>query len=169
MTVTVHSVPATPVITLLSDHLVSSVTSGNQWYGSNGSIEGATGQNFYPTYTDNYFVLVSNQYGCESDQSNTIYFIYTSIGEQHDKSVKIYPNPVKDHLVVEYKLSDETKVSIRLYDKLGQLVTVLLPEVRQGADFYHLEFSLPEVGSGIFMINVESDLFIVTRKLIISR
>ena len=67
-----------------------------------------------------------------ANQSNTIYFIYTSIG---DKSVKIYPNPVKDHLVVEYKLSDETKVSIRLYDKLGQLVTVLLPDVRQGRIF----------------------------------
>ncbi len=168
-TVTVHPVPATPVITLETNHLVSSATSGNQWYGSNGAIAGATGQNFYPTTTDSYYTIVSNEFGCESEQSNTLYFVYTAISEQQDQTVSIYPNPVKDHLMVEYNLQSEAKVSIKLYDKLGRQAAIIAPETLQHAGFYQLDFSMPDLRTGIYMIRIESSLFCVTKKLLLTK
>jgi len=39
-----------------------------------------------------------------------------------DLSVRIYPNPAKDNLVVEYQMTDKKEVDISLHSVLGQKV-----------------------------------------------
>ncbi len=168
ITLTVHPVPETPEITLEDDHLVSSAGSGNQWYDSNGIISGATGQTYYPAITDHYYVIVSNEFGCSSDQSNVIYFIYTGLNENIANHFNIYPNPFIDHFTVEFNLPVESDVSICLYNKLGQKAEILLEETKQNPGFYQLEFSRPELNQGIYFITINSSTFNVTRKLILA-
>ncbi len=126
VTITVHPVPETPTITQEDDHLVSSAGSGNQWHDSNGPIAGATGQTYYPTYTDDYYVVVSNEFGCSSDASNTIYFVYTLINKYESNKFNIYPNPFVSHFTIEYQLASNSKIIITLLNNVGQEVEVLL-------------------------------------------
>ncbi|MBE9491394.1 MAG: T9SS type A sorting domain-containing protein [Bacteroidetes bacterium] len=165
---TVHPVPETPEITLEDDHLVSSAGSGNQWYDSNGIISGATGQTYYPAATDHFYAIVSNEFGCSSDQSNVIYFIYTGLKENMDHRFNIYPNPFVDHFTVEFNLPAESDISICLYNKLGQKAEILYEGRKQNPGFYQLEFPRPELNQGIYFITINSSTFSVTRKLILA-
>ncbi|MDR0232853.1 MAG: T9SS type A sorting domain-containing protein [Dysgonamonadaceae bacterium] len=70
LTLTVHPVPATPLVTITGTHtLVSSSTAGNQWYDENGPVEGANAQSFTPEESGIYYVTVSNEF-CESAPSD---------------------------------------------------------------------------------------------------
>ncbi|MBE9491500.1 MAG: hypothetical protein IMY70_01330, partial [Bacteroidetes bacterium] len=75
VTVTVHPIPETPVVTQQGTMLISSAAFGNQWYNSNGIIPGATNQSYTPTVTDDYYVIVTSVFGCQSEQSNIYHFI----------------------------------------------------------------------------------------------
>jgi len=77
VTISVNPFPETPTISIDDNALVSDASVGNQWYGSNGPIAGATGQTFEPLATDDYYTIVTSEFGCESEQSNSIYFVYT--------------------------------------------------------------------------------------------
>lgn len=97
--VSIFPLPDTPEIEQQGDSLISSAEEGNQWYNSSGPIFGATGQVYYPPAEDLYYTIVTSDFGCISDTSNMINFLFTDIGENPDQlSLKIFPNPVKDEL-----------------------------------------------------------------------
>ena len=168
-TITVNPVPETPVINQEDDHLISTVATGNQWYGSNGAITGATGQTYYPTTTDYFYVIVNNEFGCSSEQSNVIYFLYTGIEAQFENSFNIYPNPVVNNLTVEYQLHTETPLSIILINKLGQEVAVLTNNSKQRPGFYQLDFNKPSLEPGLYFICIKTNSTTVTKKVVISK
>ena len=101
VTVTVFPVPETPIINQEDNYLYSSAAEGNQWYDSNGPVPGATGQVFYPEATDYYYTIVTNQYGCGSNQSNVIYFILTGAEERLQDLVSLYPNPTAGRIYIQ--------------------------------------------------------------------
>jgi hypothetical protein len=119
--VTVNELPETPVIEEVDDHLVSNSASGNQWYGSNGPINGATGQQFYPTSTDHYYVEVTNSNGCVSESSNVIYFVYTGVAVHDADLFNIYPNPANDQVHIQFK-NEPGKTTIYLKNMLNEVV-----------------------------------------------
>lgn len=125
VTVTVDEIPVAPVVTTASDHLVSSVASGNQWYGSQGLIAGATAQTFYPTHTDTYFAKVINSTGCESVASNGVYFGFTGTNPSFENSFEVFPNPFTGNLNINYNLKTAGTVKIILYNAIGNEVAVL--------------------------------------------
>jgi hypothetical protein len=112
VTVTVHPIPQIPVIIQEDDHLISDATEGNQWYGTSGPISGATAQVFYPSATDAYFVVVENTFGCTSDPSNTINFVFTGTAERQVRSLKVIPNPSTGRfsIIPDQSASDATIV-----------------------------------------------------------
>jgi len=121
--VSAHPIPETPVVTQQGDSLVSSATSGNQWYNSSGMIEGATGQVFYPDTEDYYHVIVTSEYGCISDPSVPLYFIFTGLDEGLTTSQwLIYPNPVRDILCIQPLQKPADHVSIILADMTGRMI-----------------------------------------------
>ena len=153
-TVTVNPVPDTPTISIENNMLLSDATTGNQWYDSNGPIAGATGQTFEPLATDDYYVIVSNEFGCESEQSNSIYFLYTEIGENNIfKKFSVYPNPNSGIFAVELFTEVGDNVNIKVLNPLGSIVykqddlkvngyfktTIDLSELHKGMYFLVLE------------------------------
>jgi hypothetical protein len=113
--------PPTPVISLIGDTLYSDALSGNQWYNQNGMISGATNQEYIATSNGDYFVIVTVA-GCSSDTSNIIHL--TSYGfSQHDPdpSIKIYPNPFSDELIIATDLYTGPFIA-ELSNLLGQTV-----------------------------------------------
>ena len=71
--------------------------------------------------------------------------------------ITLYPNPVKDLLKIDNIGSYEI-TSIKLYDLLGKLVLV------EGNDFNQLDLS--NLNSGLFFVEIETELGVLTKKVI---
>lgn len=121
ITVTVVPFPPVPTITLHGDTLVSSSTTGNQWYNSTSAISGEISQTYFPTTSDYYYVIVTVD-DCSSLQSNTISVI-TGIKQTNFvyEDFTIYPNPVKNELTVETP-NNSSKQHIVIENIMGQTV-----------------------------------------------
>ncbi len=158
VTVTVNPLPATPVITQQDNTLVSDAESGNQWYDSNGAIEGATSQVYVPTATDNYYVIVTNEFGCESEQSNVIYFVYTGVDE-HSMKVGIYPNPATE--VLNISGLDNMNSSIDIIDNKGRVVKSIPDFTKGRIDISNLE-------PGIYFVRIVNDKFNIVKKIVVN-
>lgn len=119
--VTLHPIPGLPVVIQQGDSLISSATEGNQWYNSSGIIEGATGQVLYPPVQDYYHVVVTSEFGCVSEPSEPIYFLFTLL---EDRTLPndwcIFPNPVKDIIFIQRKNNPNIPVNISLKDVTGK-------------------------------------------------
>ena len=93
ITVTVFSLPATPIISVNGSVLTSSSGSGNQWYLDGNLISGATGQNYNVIQNGVYTVEVADGNGCTSVSAPFNFTNLTIWENTNETSVKIYPNP----------------------------------------------------------------------------
>lgn len=167
VTVTVNPVPETPVITQFDNLLASNAEDGNQWYNSNGAIPNATGQVYYPAATDNYYVIVTNEYGCESEQSNVIYFIYTGIGEFiKNQHINVYPNPFKHSATFNLSITSNLQVSLKIYDATGRLVSTLLDKTIRAGE-HQIKFDASGKEPGIYYYTLKTPGQTITKKLIL--
>jgi len=115
---TVISTPETPVITRTDYTLKSNSTEGNQWYNSLGAINGALNQEYIVTANEEYYVIITAN-GCSSEPSNKIRVDNTAIQKvSANGSIKIYPNPVRNELRLEY--DGETR--FELVNLVGQVL-----------------------------------------------
>lgn len=119
--VTVNNKPMTPIISLNGNVLYSDAPSGNQWYGQNGFINGATNQDYTVSINGDYYVIVT-LLGCSSDASNILNVIHTGIEvTENNKTIKIYPNPVSNELIIEIE-GNNRKVNFEILNLIGQVV-----------------------------------------------
>lgn len=115
--------------TLIQQHydtLFSNDTGDIQWYdcNSNQIISGATNNNFTPSASGVYSVIIINN-NCV-DTSECFPFILGINESDFFSSVLIYPNPSSDILFIKYKFSDDCICTI--YNQLGQKENELLLE-----------------------------------------
>jgi VCBS repeat-containing protein len=157
VTVTVNPLPETPTITQQDNTLVSDAETGNQWYDSNGAIEGATSQVYTPTATDNYYVIVTSEFGCASEQSNVLYFVFTGIDEL-SKSVSIYPNPVTDVLNISGLENSRTKLVV--LDSKGNMVISV-------DEFTSKQIDLSNLESGIYFVKITNEQINLVKKIVV--
>ena len=120
--VTVSPKPPTPVVANIGFMLLSDATTGNQWYNlTTGIINNATGVNYTPQQSGDYYVISTPVIGCSSDTSNIVYFYYDGIGESKMiNHIAIYPNPAKEELTIETNLNTEQRIEI--VNLIGQTV-----------------------------------------------
>lgn len=92
ITITVNPTPETPCIST-SDNgfLVSSASTGNQWYANEIAIENAVNDTLQPTGNADYSTIVTMK-GCSSEPSNKITF--TNVEAMDISNLSIYPNPI---------------------------------------------------------------------------
>lgn len=110
--------PVTPTISISGQDLVSSTSSGNQWYVNGNLIAGATASIYTPTQNGIYTVVVSDPNGCSST-SNSL--VYSSVGvEQFTAStIQIYPNPFSESTTISLS-GDISELSLSIFDELGR-------------------------------------------------
>jgi hypothetical protein len=157
ITITVYQLPQTPVITQEGNMLLSSSENGNQWYDSDGAIEGATNQTFYPDHTDSYYVIVTNENGCTSEPSNVINFVYTSTTELKSK-IKLYPNPAKDVLHISFP--ENTIADITIFSITGKLMFVQNNVSSTSVD-------LTTYDKGLYFVRLKNDKFNYIAKIVV--
>ena len=166
ITVNVHDLPETPTITQNGNVLESSEMAGNQWYDSNGEIDGATGQTYIPEITGDYYVVVTNEFECESEASNIIYvFITGLIDIVEDININIYPNPTSGEFFIEMNLEKENDLKIQVMNAIGEIV-IDRTSVR-ASGFYKTSINLNQMNKGLYFIVIESNEGRTAHRLIV--
>ncbi len=75
----------------------------------------------------------------------------------HDRSVLVYPNPVEDEAVLQYALSKEETISVRLLDLEGRVLHTFIENRVQNAGSHQQRIALPQgLASGAYMLSVSS-------------
>lgn len=80
-----------------------------------------------------------------------------------------YPNPFNPSTRIQYQLSSNLHVSLKVYDVLGNEVSILVDEYKS-AGTYEVEFSNTNgLTSGIYFYQLEVDNFLETKKMLLLR
>lgn len=165
-TVTIYPTPPVPTITRTLDTLVSSATSGNQWYKNGTIISGATNRKYTLTSPGTYKVVVTNTHGC-TKESAAINTSPTSLPElDMDLDFTIYPNPTHEILNIKFGQSHQD-MHFTLYDISGKkVIQGNLGSIQNGeTKIINLE-SLP---AGNYNLNLNSNHFDHNIKVTVSK
>ena len=135
--------------------------SSYQWLDDNlNPISGATSQQFTPTTTGEYSVMVTSDNGCSAN-SFPIMFIADGISEINTL-LQIYPNPTKDILNVHYQGFNLN--SILIFDMRGNIV-LQKNDIRSNKS--NLELSLNQLPKGMYVLQLISQEKIINHSVIL--
>jgi len=79
-----------------------------------------------------------------------------------------YPNPFNPSTLINYSLAKDSRVSIIIYNVLGQKVTELVNK-KQSAGNYEIEFDASNLTSGLYFYRLETPNYSKTMKMILLR
>jgi len=115
ITVSVAAAPNAPIITRdANGNLVSSATTGNQWYKNGSEIIGAISTLYKPTEPANYSVKV--QGNCISPMSTVYYFLVTDvINLSASEFIKLAPNPFINNLNLDFAIKGYQKMNLDVF------------------------------------------------------
>lgn len=78
-----------------------------------------------------------------------------------------YPNPFNPSTTIRYQLPKAARVSLKVYNLLGQLVAALVDEEKQ-AGYYQIQWST-QLPAGIYFYQLHAGEFTETKKLLLIR
>jgi len=159
--INVNPVPDMPVITLKNDTLFSNAPAGNQWYNQAGLINNATGMSYIPKVSGNYYdiVLIS---GCTSPSSIVINVQVTGITDNYLKNLMIYPNPMKDQLVIQFNNSNKN-CNVEILNLVGQIIQ---NRSINNSDNTLEQFDLSGQPAGIYFVKLQTADKSIIKKII---
>jgi hypothetical protein len=79
-----------------------------------------------------------------------------------------YPNPFNPTTTIRYSVSELTKISLRVFDILGNEIATLVNEEKL-AGTYEIDFNAQHLSSGIYFYRLQAGSFVETKKMILLR
>lgn len=83
-----------------------------------------------------------------------------------------YPNPFNPSTVIPFDLSQEARVTVAIYNVLGQKVATITDK-NYSASHYDLNFSANGLASGVYMVRLmavsKGQTFVQTKKMVVLR
>ncbi|MCH9029766.1 MAG: T9SS type A sorting domain-containing protein, partial [Bacteroidetes bacterium] len=79
-----------------------------------------------------------------------------------------YPNPFNPTTTINYKIPELSNVVLKLYDVLGNEVSVLVNEEKPIGS-YEAEFNTTDLPSGVYFYQLRAGNFIATKKMVLLR
>ena len=166
LTVTVNSIPSTPVVSVVSGTAVSNSNVGNQWYfsakagGAVAPILDATSQSYTPTLANEtgWYLTTVTLTGCSSAISNKVYLIVlgTGMDKNGQVNVKIYS---QDKNIFVY-CSDKVN-QIKIYNAVGSMIKI----VDKKSDIHKISMiGNPE---GCYIVSLIADRNVYSGKVIL--
>jgi len=146
----VNALPIKPVISWNNNQLnTASGFSSYQWFLAGNPVTGATSNTITPISTGVYTVKITNSFGCSniSDSYNLVVTAITPINIS-GSSVKVYPNPTSNEVIVSFDQTISEIVTIKLFNSLGAIVNKI--ETKQKINKLSVQF-LPK---GIYYIEI---------------
>jgi len=163
------TLPPKPLITVkygLVDTLMSNVLLGNQWY-ENGNIlmgENASTLLVSSLINANYSDIVTEN-GCSSVPSDII-SISVGVDELSENfNFKIFPNPFKENISINYTLKNAKQVYMCIYDMTGREI-MLLASSYQEKGKHQVNFNAAILKQGLYYYNIQAGENRFTGKLV---
>lgn len=164
--VVIAAAPA-PVISQQADSLVSSASSGNQWYLNDTALN--VGANHYkPLKPGRYKVIVSDTFGCQQT-SNAITYAVTAIPTVAAEEIKLLvsPNPSNGIFNLSFEVNTKADLTIEIYDTRGRKIYTSSTPGFSGK--YSKQLSLNTLGSELYMLKILHDKKTYVKKLVVQR
>ncbi|MFZ4620713.1 MAG: T9SS type A sorting domain-containing protein, partial [Bacteroidota bacterium] len=76
--------------------------------------------------------------------------------------------PFNPATTIEYQLPKETRISLKVFNMLGQEVATLA-EGEQSAGYYSVQWNASSVSSGVYIYRLQSKEFVRTNKMILMK
>ena len=126
------------------------------WVEGIGSDYGLLWSGYYGVYDGWHCLLCFHQYGelvWQNPEYNTCSYPYDAVEENKDSEISVYPNPVRDRVVIE----GIEVVEIQVYNTLGQVVKTV-----RGTN----EIPVADLPQGVYMLRVtDADGKVYTNKI----
>jgi hypothetical protein len=130
---------------------------------------GASAQTYTAVATGDYFVVVSNSYGCKD--TSAIVHIDVNVGMDEnaaDIGLSVFPNPFANQLNISFTLKENSHVRIELYNPLGQRAASILNNENKAAGNYQFTINRDELGfaEGVYLLRVTVNTETVIRRVV---
>ncbi len=79
-----------------------------------------------------------------------------------------YPNPFNPSTLIKYEVPENSFVSIRVYDLLGEELATLVNE-EKSAGSYDVNFDAGQLASGFYIYTIEAGSFVETKKMMLMK
>jgi hypothetical protein len=163
--VTTNPVPPTPTITLDSaDELISSASSGNQWYLEEQTAIPGADSVFYKPQLNGVYSLRVTQDGCTSAFATEYAYVYTAVTTIPNDSitVSITPNPATSNVIyVHFHIPTVNQVQVEIVDLYGRNC-LNRENVTDGASI-----NLPSLARGLYAVRVTAPNKLVTKVFLV--
>jgi hypothetical protein len=93
-------------------------------------------------------------------------FIFNYSGPKEFKLEQNYPNPFNPTTTIQYQLSQNVKVTLKVYDILGSEVATLINE-EQEAGYKEVKFNAVNIASGMYVYRLTSGNYVSTKKMMV--
>lgn len=152
-------VPAKPIVTPWAASLISSIKDGNQWYNSsNTAIPWGINDTFEARGNGSYYVIVTNQFGCVSEQSDLYTVNNVSIEQDLNLAeISIFPNPNNGLFYLQFGEKHQEAYQVVVHNMLGQVIMEEDFQPQFSTDRM-LPISLTDKVSGVFFVTVTSSV-----------
>jgi hypothetical protein len=80
-----------------------------------------------------------------------------------------YPNPFNPSTVIRFDLPKESKVTLKVYNALGQVVNTLVDGELLAAGRYEKQFNAMNLPSGVYFYRIETPGYTSTKKMILMK
>lgn len=166
----VYNSPVTPHFINVGNELISTAVIGNQWYLNNYPILGATNRSYIIEEDGEYFVEVSNSYGCKT-YSESKYMVANDIEEvdeyiNNSVSIKIYPNPNSGNFNIQF---DATSFEDQIYYKITNIAGITIQSGTIESQEKIKNINLGKSTEGIYFIQIISTDNSYTSKILIKK
>ena len=125
-----------------------------------GMVFAPNGDLFITTLQDDNILKISNLPVGVEDESN---FVADEFSLQQN-----YPNPFNPSTSIQYRLSSNSNISLKVYDVLGNEVATLVNEEKPEGS-YEVKFDASGLSSGIYFYKLSAGSLVETKKMILIR
>jgi hypothetical protein len=77
-----------------------------------------------------------------------------------------YPNPFNPTTTISFSIKETGKISLRIYDTLGNLVDEIFNETKQPGE-YKINYNASKLSSGIYLYELQNSKFTSVKKMIL--
>lgn len=157
-----------PVISQQADSLVSSISSGNQWYLNDTAINGANGASYKPSKAGKYKTVVFDAFGCQQ-ASNEITVAVTASIDVIAREIKlnVSPNPNNGIFNLSFEVSGKADLSIELLSASGQRVYNSSYPGFSGK--FSRQIRIDQVSSEFYILRIQHNKKTYLQKILVQR
>ncbi len=134
-----------------------------QWLMNGNPISGATSKTYEPTESGDFSVKVTVA-GCEATSAALNVIIASLLGDLETRNLKVYPNPARESLFIEFENDEFGAGMISIIDKKG--VKLISQKVNKTARSASFNLDLSDLPSGNYILELVLNEGRLTKRIV---